>query len=149
MGATLYGEWDRVKSKLQTLPSDLKDAYEKGTRESGDYVVNKMQGHIYNQDLGWTPLKDKTIKEKGSSKILIETGSLASSIKAKVISPTRVFIGAEGSNPSGESNANILKYHEFGTTRISPRPLVRPTFEETKPKIQEILKNALKDAIRK
>lgn len=146
----LTGDWNKLANKLTSLPSDIAQAKEQGLEKAGDETVKTIKGHLERQDLGWTPLDESTIKEKGHSKILIETGTLASSIKLTEVSKDAIFIGAnDTSYPNGESVNDVLKYHEFGTETEPPRPLVRPSFNEVQPKVKNMLKEEIINAIKK
>ena len=55
------------------------------------------------------------------------------------------FIGANAwtTTPSGEKFSDLMIWLEYGTDKIPPRPLVRPTWEEIEPIIKEHWKDLL------
>lgn len=128
------GDWDKMLSYFNNLSADyLQKAFENKLREDGNLLVETIKGHIASQDLGWTPLAESTQRKKGGSMIYVESGSLMGSIKAKEVSGggnLTIQVGAEGGHPSGESASQILEWLEYGTHRIPPRPLIRPTYDE-------------------
>lgn len=146
----LTGDWNRLANKLRSLPSDISQAKELGLQKAGNETVKTVKGHIERQDLGWSPLDESTIKQKGHSKILVETGTLASHIDVTEVSKDSIFIGAKNATyPNGEDVNDVLKYHEFGTETEPPRPLVRPSFNEVKPKVKDMIKEEIINAIKK
>jgi len=134
------GDWDKALSYFDELSSDkVQRAFEEKIREDGDMLVNTIKNHISAQDLGWTPLAESTVNKKAGSMIYVETGALVDSIQAKEVSNNGDFaiqVGAEGTHPSGESSAQILEYLEYGTNKIPPRPLIRPTVTEKEKEIK-------------
>ena len=99
-----------------------------------------MRNHIRKQDLDWKPLAPSTIEQKGSSLIYIEKGDLLENgFKVRKLrsgkNKASFFVGA---NPwtthktSGLKMSDVLTYLEYGTDRIPPRPIVRPSIEEFK-----------------
>ena len=135
------GDWDKMNAYFSNLSSRyLQEAFEDKLREDGNLLVEKIKGHITSQDLGWSPLAESTIRKKGGSMIYVETGSLLASIQAKEVfggGDLTIQVGAEGGHPSGESASQILEWLEYGTHKMPPRPLIRPTFEE----MQDTLKS--------
>lgn len=123
--------------------------------EFGEYTVEKIQGHIDDQDLSWTPLSDRTIELKsGDSRIYIQTGLLRDSFKVLKVelagTDTKVYVGVDPSvtTEDGTSVSDILMYMEYGTDKQVPRPLVQPTFEELKPLLKKECMEQLRDLLR-
>lgn len=147
---TLTGDWGKLAKKLVSLPSNIKRGKKEGLDRVGELTVNTVQGHIASQDLGWSPLANSTIKQKGNDTILVETGTLQDAITHNVVDDNTIFIGAKQGTkyPSGEDINDVLKYHEFGTMKEPPRPLIRPSYNEVKPQAQKILKEEIINAIR-
>ena len=67
MGLSLQmtGDWNRAGLHLQNLAVKLCPAFKAQIDEDGQFVLEKLQGHIDSQDLGWTPLAKRTIELKG------------------------------------------------------------------------------------
>lgn len=154
MGCTMYGDWSRAGVVLKRLAINL-NPFAKGILyENGQLVLETIQGHIDNQDLNWTPLANSTKRAKGSDDIYVETGSLRNGLTVRKIKSSKdslvLFVGAspwKRHAPSGKKMSEILIFLEYGTPRIPPRPLVEPSFEEVKGKIQNEWKGVIYDFI--
>ena len=144
------GDWDKLNAFFDKLSGDVvKKAFQDKLREDGDLTVNTIKNHITSQDLGWTPLAESTVRKKGSSMIYVDTGQLLESIQAKEVQggDLSIQIGAEGNHPSGVSSAQILEWLEYGTDKIPPRPLIRPTFDEMQDKLKSGWKGFFEDLL--
>lgn len=136
-------DWDDAVLYLRSLSERLNPAFTAELYEDGELVLDKLKGHITHQDLNWTPLSPRTIEIKGHNTIYVETGTLLNSlevrrIKSKATGST-IIVGASPwmtHKPSGRKMSEIMGWLEYGTNRIPPRPLIRPTYEE----VQDILK---------
>lgn len=146
----MTGDWHRVNVTLNKLHSDLVPTLKAKISEDGEVVLEKLTGHIYSGDLGWTPLSPDTIRLKqGNSTVLIETGSLAGSFTVQRFefdTGITVFIGIPdgASHPSGVSASTLMLWIEQGTSRMPARPLIQPTYEE----IKELLPEGWLDVIK-
>lgn len=142
---TLSGDWNKAGLYLQNLAVKLFPAFLAQIDEDGDFVLETMRGHIDNQDLGWTPLAQRTIELKGGDDtILIETGALRNGLSVRRIKSSAkgstIFIGAspwKGHAPSGRKLSELMIWLEYGTNKMPPRPLIQPTIEE----VEDILKS--------
>ena len=92
----------------------------------------------------------------GDETIYVETGFLKDNLKVrKVKSPKNgvtYFIGADAwttHKPSGLKFSNLMIYLEYGTSKIPPRPLIRPTLDEVEQEIKKHWESCLKDIISK
>lgn len=119
--------------------------------ENGKLVLETMQGHIESQDLNWVPLSKSTVRQKGNDKIYIETGALKDGLGIRKIKSAKddvtIFIGAspwKTHKPSGLKYSDLMMYLEYGTSKIPPRPLVQPTYDE----LEKQLKSGWEDVIR-
>lgn len=145
------GDWDKMNAYFNDLSSDkLKKAFKDKLKEDGDLVVETIKNHITSQDLGWTPLAESTVSKKGNSTIYVDTGQLLSSIQAKEVQggDLSIQIGAEGNHSSGVSSAQILEWLEYGTDKIPPRPLIRPTYDEMQDKLKRGWNNLFIELLR-
>lgn len=154
MGCTMYGDWSKAGVVLKRLAVHLNPFAKGMLYEDGQLVLETIQGHIDNQDLNWTPLAKSTVRAKGSEDIYVETGSLRNGLTVRKIKSSKddlvLFVGAspwKRHAPSGKKMSEILIFLEYGTSRIPPRPLVEPTFEEVKSKIQKEWGGAIADFI--
>lgn len=139
----MTGDWNRAGLYLRNLAVKLRPAFEGKLYEDGQLVLEKMRGHIDNQDLNWTPLSKRTIALKGGSEVIyIETGKLRDGLTVRRIKSTvkgsTLFIGASPWKKHGDIKmSDLMIWLEYGTDKIPPRPLVQPTVDEVK----ELLKN--------
>ena len=154
MGCTMYGDWAKAGVVLKRLAVSLNPFAKGMLYEDGQLVLETIQGHIDKQDLNWIPLANSTVKAKGSDDIYVETGSLRNGLTVRKIKSSKddlvLFVGAspwKRHAPSGKKMSEILIFLEYGTSRIPPRPLVEPTFEEVKSKIQKEWRGAIADFI--
>lgn len=154
MGCKMYGDWSKAGVILKRLAVNLNPFAKGMLYEDGQLVLETIQGHIDKQDLNWIPLANSTVRAKGSDDIYVETGSLRNGLTVRKIKSSKddlvLFVGAspwKRHAPSGKKMSEILIFLEYGTSRIPPRPLVEPTFEEVKSKIQKEWRGAIADFI--
>lgn len=144
----MTGDWNRAGLYMRNLAVKLKPAFEAQLYEDGKFVLEKMQGHIDNQDLNWTPLAQRTVELKGGdTTIYVETGQLRDGLTVRRIKSSvkgsTIFIGASPwkRHNSGVKMSDLMIWLEYGTDKIPPRPLIQPTIEE----VEDILKEHWKD----
>jgi HK97 gp10 family phage protein len=139
MSATLtkYGDWSKAGAVLQGLNAKLIPAYKAQLQEDGELILKTLQGHIDNQDLNWTPLSEHTVELKhGDETIYVETGYLRDNLAVRKVRSSgnnfTLFIGASAwkRTPSGVKFSDLMIWLEYGTSKMPPRPLIRPTMEE-------------------
>ena len=60
-----------------------------------------------------------------------------------------LFIGASAwkRTPDGVKLSDLMIWLEYGTDKVPPRPLIRPTWEEVEPIIKDNWRNLLQDLI--
>ena len=134
----LIGEWQTAGVTIDFLGKRLTDCATNAMKEAGEDLADVMRGHIDKQDLGWTPLAEYTVRMKGSDVIYIETGDLyRNAFKVRQLKATKkgssFFVGANPwtkHKPSGQKMNVVLTELEYGTEKIPPRPIVRPSYEE-------------------
>ena len=151
MSLQLTGDWNKAGVLLKNLAVKLKPAFEAQLWEDGQFVLEKMRGHIDDQDLNWTPLAERTVALKGGdTTIYVETGQLRNGLTVRRIkSSTKgstIFVGASPwkRHEGGMKMSDLLIWLEYGTDKIPPRPLVQPTIEE----VEKILKDNWKDLMK-
>jgi hypothetical protein len=149
-----FGDWTRAGVVLQSLRVNLVPAFKAQIQEDGELILQTMIEHIDAQDLDWTPLAEKTVELKhGDTTIYVETGFLRNALEVrKIKSPASgftLFIGASAwkRTPEGVRLSDLMIWLEYGTEKMPPRPLIRPTWEEVKPLIKSHWKVMLKDLI--
>lgn len=137
-----FGDWIKAGVVMQKLSISLLPAFRSQLEEDGELVLKTVIDHINAQDLGWHPLAQRTVELKGgSSTIYVESGYLKSNLEVrKVKAPAdglTIFVGASAwkTHPSGVKFSDLMIWLEYGTDKIPPRPLIRPSWEEVKPLI--------------
>lgn len=155
--ASKFGDWTKAGEILQVLSTgSIVPAFEAQIKEDGELILRTIKEHIEKQDLNWTPLSQHTIELKnGDETIYVETGFLRDNLKVrKVKSPKNgltYFIGADAwttHKPSGLKFSDLMIYLEYGTSRIPPRPLIRPTMFELESVIRKHWEKCLKDLVK-
>ena len=148
MKLEMTGDWNRAGLYMRNLAVKLKPAFEAQLWEDGQMVLEKMQGHIDSQDLSWTPLAERTVELKGGDDtIYVETGALKNGLTVRRIKSSArgstIFIGASPwkRHEGGMKMSDLMIWLEYGTDKIPPRPLVRPTIEE----VEDIIKSHWKE----
>lgn len=132
----MTGQWKEANNALKKLATELRPTLVAEVTSEGELVLDKLRGHIYSGDLGWSPLSPDTIRIKnGDSTILVETGTLANSFTVQKFdfgTGVNVFVGIPTgtSHPSGVSADTLMMWIEQGTSRMPARPLIAPTLDE-------------------
>ena len=82
----------------------------------------------------------------------VDTGSLRRSIRAEEYPPQvnvyRIHVVAGGKiiNPKTRRPVDYAAYPEYGTSRMAPRPYLRPALEQNRPLLRKALMDGLKEA---
>ena len=157
MEISRFGDWEKAKRLLTSGYSQrLALAVRKATIKNALLLVREIKLGIKSQAPGgqqFTPLAEVTTKRKGSSKALIDTGFLVSSITQKILSDG-AFVGLLRTSISkdGDSIANIGAVMEFGATInhpsgavivIPPRPFLHPTMNKYRDEVIRNYRDAL------
>ena len=135
----------RDVNKIPELLNALPKEKEQILRKAGAFLEGAIKQKITQGDPSWPPLKPETIKRKGSSKPLIDTGKLRASITHKV-EDDKALVGIF----SGEA-LNYAAVHEFGAPRknIPERSYLRKTFDEKKDEIERLIDAEIEKVIRR
>lgn len=154
MRLEMTGDWNKAGLYLRNLAVKLKPAFEAQLYEDGEFVLEKMRGHIDNQDLSWTPLSERTVELKGGdTTIYVETGQLRDGLTVRRIKSSvkgsTIFIGASPwkRHKGGMKMSDLMIWLEYGTDKIPPRPLVEPTIEEVRDLLKEHWKELMKELV--
>ena len=147
----MTGDWNKAGIFMKTLAVRLRPAFELQLYKDGEFVLEKIKGHIESQDLNWTPLAERTIELKGGDDtIYIETGQLFNGLTIRRIKSTvkgsTIYVGASPwkKHEGGMSMSDLMIWLEYGTDKIPPRPVIQPTYEEVK----DILKSNWEDLLK-
>ena len=149
-----FGDWTRAGVVLQGLSVNLVPAFKAQIEEDGKLILKRLLDHIDAQDLPWTPLAERTIELKGGDQtIYVETGYLRDNLQVRriksVANGITLFIGASAwkRTPDGVKLSDLMIWLEYGTDKIPPRPLIRPTWEEVEPILKDNWRDLLQDLI--
>ena len=149
-----FGDWTRAGVVLQRLSVNLFPAFKAQLEEDGNLILETLINHIDAQDLPWTPLAERTIELKGGDDtIYVETGYLRDNIQVRKVKSVKdgltLFIGASAwkRTPDGVKLSDLMIWLEYGTDKMPPRPLIRPTWDEVRPIIQDNWRELLQDLI--
>lgn len=141
----MTGDWTKLQAKLNDISKGkVKDDMEEQLQDSANDLKEAMQQYIRGQEGTWQPLAQATIDKKHDDTILIETGEMVDSIKVTPQGEDQYVISA-----TGQRNQEILKYHEYGTSRMVARPVVRPVFEREKGNVKAECKDAFITSLKK
>lgn len=141
----MTGDWTKLQAKLNDISKGkVKDDMEEQLQDSANDLKEAMQQYIRGQEGNWQPLVQATIDKKHDDTILIETGEMVDSIEVTPQGEDQYVISA-----TGQRNQEILKYHEYGTSRMVARPVVRPVFEKEKGNVKAECKDAFITSLKK
>jgi len=158
MAVRRFGQWNKAKQVLGTnLGSRLAQALRQATVKNAMLLVREIKKGIVSQAPGGQPfakLAESTVRRKGSSKALIDTGFLLASV-TQLILGDRAFVGLlRGTrNKDGDEMVNIGAIMEYGATINHPngavivipaRPFLHPVMEKYR---DQVIKN-YQEAIR-
>lgn len=141
----MTGDWTKLRAKLNDISKGkVKDDMEEQLQDSANDLKEAMQQYIRGQEGNWQPLAQATVDKKHDDTILIETGEMVDSIEVTPQGEDQYVISA-----TGQRNQEILKYHEYGTSRMVARPVVRPVFEKEKGNVKAECKDAFIASLKK
>jgi len=112
-------------SKLLVAYGDLRPVMQ----EASEYMVRATKNRVYQgrrdpvTGEAWAPLSDSTIQQKGSSRPLVRTGTLAQSIQAIMVSKSGFTVRAPARNDRGQQYAGWMQdgfRHKSGKS-VPPR----------------------------
>ena len=161
MGVKRFGDWDKARAKLTGNPgARLALALRQATVKNAILLVREIKRGIRSQAPGGKPfvkLAESTIRRKGSSKALIDTGFLINAITQKIMAD-RAFVGLlRGTvNKDGDDMVNIGAVMEYGATIqhpngavivIPPRPFLHPVMEKYREQVIENYRAAIRSVL--
>jgi len=161
MAVRRFGQWNKAKQVLGTnLGARLARALRQATVKNAVLLVREIKKGIRSQAPGGTPfakLAESTIKRKGSSKALIDTGFLLASV-TQLLLGDKAFVGLlRGTrNKDGSEMVNIGAVMEFGATIrhpngavivIPPRPFLHPVMEKYKDEVMTNYQEAIRSVL--
>ena len=154
MYVSKLGDWTKAGVVLQGLSVNLCPAFKAQLQEDGELILKTVLNHIERQDLNWTPLADRTVELKGGdTTIYVETGYLRDNLEVRRIKSPKngltLFVGASAwkTTQSGVKFSDLMIWLEYGTDKMPPRPLIRPSWEEVEPTIKNNWRELLQKLI--
>ena len=142
---------DDVVRSYNRKKTGIEDALTVGTEEAGDYLIECIEDKFGTYQSGWKALKPETIaKEKrlgfgsNANKPLVMTADMMFSFYKQISAKTRkhvVWIMSD--DPK-------LRWHMYGAPNagVPKRDPVRPTVQEENETCLEIIKDAVRRALR-
>jgi HK97 gp10 family phage protein len=123
----------QLAARLATAEADMKFAKEAILEKACQIVEDRAKAAIGTYEFGWPQLAQSTQEQRvaqgySANNPLLRTGELRSSIGHYVDGD----VGYVGTN---DPNA---KYHEFGTSKMPPRPFLGPAVDAAGPKIEKM-----------
>ena len=144
MSAT-FGDWNKLYATLDKLKNVEKEV-DDDAKKQAEMLKQAIQSYVTGQQGGWTPLSPYTVEKKGSSTILIETGTMINSLTVDKVGDADYFIHFTGMNAE-KSNEQVAVENEYGTSKAPPRPFVRPVYEKEGKKAVEGVMTAIRELI--
>ncbi|RLI74767.1 hypothetical protein DRO97_05075 [Archaeoglobales archaeon] len=131
-------------NKIPDLLNSLEKEKEEILKKAGAFLEGAIKETITKGRPEWSPLKPETIKRKGSSKPLIDTGKLRASITHR-IEGNIIKVGVFG------EEALIAAVHEFGSPKknIPQRSFIRVTADEKEKDLQKLVDEEVEKVIRR
>ena len=161
MAVRRFGQWSKAKQVLGTnLGSRLAQALRQATVKNAMLLVREIKKGIVSQAPGDQPfaqLAESTIRRKGSSKALIDTGFLLASV-TQLILGDRAFVGLlRGTrNKDGDEMVNVGAIMEYGATINHPngavivipaRPFLHPVMEKYRDQVVKNYREAIRSVL--
>ena len=113
---------DELRNRLSAMAN--RDNVEKKTLEkAGEYLKDKLEENVYSFGL-----KKRTGKSEKSF------------VLSREVTNGVTYVGLSNQN----NDAFYLYFHEHGTSKLPARPFMRPTFEQEKDNIKNIMAKELR-----
>jgi HK97 gp10 family phage protein len=118
---------------LATADADMKLAEEAILEKACQLIEDEARGAIGSYKYGWPQLVQSTQEQRvalgySANEPLLRTGELRDSI-GHVVEGDVGYVG---------TNDPVAKYHEYGTSKMPPRPFLAPAVEAVRPKIEKM-----------
>lgn len=120
------GDWAKARAAVSGMGVRMRKATDRASRMEAQLYRKKVLDAFKTRGMSngkaWAPLKPSTIKRKGSSKPLIDTGQLRNSIVV-IERGKEIFIGISSKvqRPRGGPLVNIAAVHEYGSVIAQAR----------------------------
>ena len=140
-----FADWNKLyatRDKLENVEKEVDD----DAKKQAEMLKQAIQSYVTGQQGGWVQLSPYTVEKKGSSTILIETGTMINSLTVDKVGDADYFIHFTGMNAE-KSNEQVAVENEYGTSKAPPRPFVRPVYEKEGKKAVEGVMTAIRELI--
>jgi len=132
----------QLAARLATADADMRLAQEAILEKACQMIEDEAKGAIGNYKYGWPQLAESTQQERvaqgySANEPLLRTGKLRDSI-GHVVDGDVGYVG---------TNDPVAPYHEFGTSRIPPRPFLGGAVEAAGPKIEKMARRMVEGAM--
>jgi HK97 gp10 family phage protein len=122
-----------LAARLATADADMKLAEEAILEKACQLIEDDAKAAIGTYKYSWPQLAEATQEQRvalgySANEPLLRTGDLRDSI-GHVVSGNEGFVG---------TNDPVAPFHEFGTSKIPPRPFLGPALEAVGPKIEKM-----------
>jgi hypothetical protein len=108
-------------AKFGAIVASIKKAEDTALETAGKSFVKHIKHAIGTYEYGWPPLQPATIaKKKAGDTPLLETGELRDSYSCE-LHGQKVLVGSD--------NMKAV-WHEYGTSRVPPRPVIGGTIKK-------------------
>ena len=131
-----------LAARLAMADADVKMAMEAGLEKTCQLIEDRAKAAIGTYDFGWKQLAESTQEQRVAlgflaNEPLLRTGQLKDSI-GHVVEGNVGYVG---------TNDPVAKYHEYGTSKIPPRPFLAGALAATEAEIPKIFGSAVKAAM--
>lgn len=128
-------DFNKIPGFIRHLRKELMDEADDATEEVYNHMIDQWDKGMDSQGRAWEPLSPVTVRQKGHSDILIETGDMKEASGYEM----------DADNMTAEIYVEDPKivYHEFGTEKIPKRPVLGPTH----PVLVEAIEESVGDAV--
>ncbi len=121
--------------RMAVVESELRLAHEASVAQACALLAEQCRLVIGTYTYGWPPLQPTTIARKATGDSpLFETGELRASIEWNA-DEHQGYVGSD--NPK-------MVWHEWGTSRVPPRPVLGPSIEAARPAVEKVLRDIAK-----
>ena len=146
MGVRRLGDWAKAKAKLADNPRARHAlAIRQATIKNALLLIREIKRGIRSQEpvgKAFVKLAESTIARKGSSKALIDTGSLFNSITQRIFADWAFMGLLRGTTKDGDHMVNI-----GAVIVIPPRPFLHPIMEKYRELVIENYRQAIRSVI--
>ena len=115
--------------RMAVVESELRLAHEASVAQACALLAEQCRLVLGTYTYGWPPLQPTTIARKATGDSpLLETGELRASIEWNA-DERQGYVGSD--NPK-------MVWHEWGTSRVPPRPVLGPSIEAARPAVEKM-----------